>query len=39
MLPSGMATITVRIDIFFMGYNFEGASQTQNWVKERGKWS
>ncbi len=39
MLPSGdQATVKVRIDIFFGGYNFKGAPQTQNWVKERGEW-
>ena len=39
MLPSGdQATVKVRIDISFMGYNFKGAPQTQNWVKEKGEW-
>ena len=39
MLPSGdQATVKVRIDISFMGYDFKGAPQTQNWVKERGEW-
>ena len=38
-LPSGdQATVKVRIDISFMGYDFKGAPQTQNWVKERGEW-
>jgi hypothetical protein len=39
MLPSGdQATVKVRIDISYMGYNFKGAPQTENWVKERGEW-
>ena len=39
MLPSGdQAKVEVRIDISFMGYDFKGAPQTQNWVKERGEW-
>ena len=39
MLPSGdQATVKVRIDISFMGFDFKGAPQTQNWVKERGEW-
>lgn len=39
MLPSGdQATVKVRIAISFMGYNFNRAPQTQNWVKERGEW-
>jgi hypothetical protein len=37
--PSGdRATVKVKIDIWFMGYDFKGASQTQEWVKERGEW-
>lgn len=39
VLPSGdKATVKVRIEISFMGYDFKGAPQTQNWVKERGGW-
>ena len=39
VLPSGdQATVKVRIDISYMGYNFKGAPQTQNWVKEKGEW-
>jgi hypothetical protein len=39
MLPSGdQATVKVRIDISFMGYDFNRAPQTQNWTKERGEW-
>jgi len=39
MLPSGeQATAKVRIDISFRGYDFKGAPQTQNWVKEKGEW-
>ena len=39
MLPSGdQATVKVRIDISFMGYDFKRAPQTQNWVKEKGEW-
>jgi hypothetical protein len=39
MLPSGeQATVKVRTDISFMGYDFKGAPQTQNLVKERGEW-
>lgn len=39
MLPSGdQATVKVRIEISFMGYDFNRAPQTQNWVKERGEW-
>ncbi len=37
--PSGdRATVKVKIDISFMGYNFKGAPQTQEWVKEGGEW-
>jgi hypothetical protein len=37
--PSGdQATVKVRIDISFMGYDFKRAPQTQTWVKERGEW-
>ena len=36
MLPSGdKATVKVKIDISFMGYDFKGAPQKQDWVKER----
>jgi len=39
MLPSGdQATVKVRMDISYMGFNFKAVSQTQNWVKERGEW-
>jgi hypothetical protein len=39
MLPSGdQATVKVKTDISYMGYDFKGVSQTQNWVKERGEW-
>ena len=39
MLPSGdQATVKVMIHISFMGYNFKGAPQKQDWVKERGEW-
>jgi hypothetical protein len=39
VLPSGdQATVKVSIDISYMGYNFPGVSQTQNWVYERGEW-
>jgi hypothetical protein len=39
MLPSGdQATVKVKIDMSFMGYNFKGAPQTQNWIKETGTW-
>jgi len=39
ILPSGdQATVKVRIDISFMGYDFKGAPQTQSWVRERGEW-
>jgi hypothetical protein len=39
MLPTGdQATVKVRINISFMGYDFTRAPQTQNWVKERGEW-
>ena len=39
MLPSGeQATVKVRIDISFRGYDFKRAPQTQNWVKEKGGW-
>jgi hypothetical protein len=38
-LPSGeQATVKVRIDISFMGYDFKGAHQTQTWVRESGGW-
>ncbi len=39
MLPSGdQATVKVRMDISYMGFNFKAVSQTQHWVKERGEW-
>ena len=39
VLPSAdQATVKVRIDISFMGYDFKRAPQTQNWVKEKGEW-
>jgi hypothetical protein len=39
VLPSGdQATVKVRMHISFMGYDFERAPQTQNWVKEKGAW-
>jgi hypothetical protein len=39
MLPSGdQATVKVKIDISFMGYDFKGAPQKQDWVKENGGW-
>ena len=39
ILPSGdQATVKVRIEISFMGYDFKRAPQTQDWVKEKGDW-
>ncbi|MHB8909178.1 MAG: nuclear transport factor 2 family protein, partial [Syntrophales bacterium] len=39
VLPSGdEATVKVRMDIPYMGYNFQGVSQMQTWVKEKGQW-
>ena len=39
VLPSGdEATVKVRITLFFMGYEFPRAPQTQQWVKEKGAW-
>lgn len=39
VLPSGdQAEVKVKIDLSFIGYNFKGAPQTQNWVKEKGAW-
>jgi hypothetical protein len=39
VLPSGnQATVKVRIDVSYRGYNFEAMSQMQDWVKERGEW-
>jgi hypothetical protein len=39
MLPSGdQATVKVRMDVSYMGFNFKAVSQTQTWVKERGGW-
>ena len=36
--PGDQATVKVRMDIPYMGYNFKGVSQMQNWVKEKGEW-
>lgn len=39
VLPSGdQATVKVTYDIFFMGYGFKGAPETQTWIKENGTW-
>ena len=39
ILPSGdQATVKVRIDISFMGHDFNRAPQTQHWIKESGVW-
>lgn len=39
VLPSGdQAVVEVKLDLLFMGYNFKGAPQTQEWVKENGTW-
>jgi len=42
MLPSAdRATVKVRIDLLFMGFEFKGdkgGPQTQQWVKEKGAW-
>lgn len=39
ILPSGdQATVKVRIDISFMGYDFNRAPRTQHWIKESGVW-
>jgi hypothetical protein len=39
VLPAGdQATVKVRMDIPYMGYDFKGVSQMQNWVKEKGEW-
>ena len=39
VLPSGdQATVKVRVDIPYMGYEFKGISQKQSWVKEKGEW-
>ena len=39
MLPSGdQATVKVKLDVSYMGYTFQGVSQTQHWVYERGEW-
>ena len=39
VLPAGdQATVKVRMDIPYMGYEFKGVSQMQNWVKEKGEW-
>jgi hypothetical protein len=36
--PGDRATVKVTYDIFMMGFEFQGAAQTQNWVKENGGW-
>jgi hypothetical protein len=36
--PGDQATVKVRMDIPYMGYDFKGVSQMQNWVKEKGEW-
>jgi hypothetical protein len=36
--PGDQATVKVRVDISYMGYEFKGVSQKQNWVKEKGEW-
>lgn len=42
VLPSGdQATVRVRIDLLFMGYEFKGdkgGPERQEWVKEKGAW-
>jgi hypothetical protein len=39
MLPSGdQATVKVKIDISFMGYELKQAPHQQEWVKENGSW-
>lgn len=39
ILPAGdRATVKVKIDVRFMGYDFKGAPQTQEWVREEGEW-
>lgn len=39
LLPSAdQATVKVRIDLSFMGYEFKRAPQKQDWVKENGAW-
>jgi len=39
MFPSGdQATVKIRMDVSYMGFNFKAISQAQNWVKERGEW-
>ena len=37
--PSGdQATVKIKTDISFQGFNFKGASLIQHWVKEKGGW-
>jgi hypothetical protein len=37
--PSGdQATVKIKTDVSYKGYNFKGASQIQHWVKEKGGW-
>ena len=36
--PGDQATVKVRTDFSFMGYEFKRAPQMQNWVKEKGTW-
>ena len=37
--PSGdQATVKIKTDISFQGFNFKGASFIQHWVKEKGAW-
>ncbi len=39
ILPAGdRATVKVKIDVRFMSYDFKGAPQTQEWVREEGEW-
>ena len=39
VLPSGdQATVKIKTDISYKGYNFKGASHIQHWVKEGGEW-
>jgi hypothetical protein len=37
--PAGdQATVAVRIDLLFMGYDFKRAPKKQTWIKEKGNW-
>ena len=37
--PSGdQATVKIKTDISYQGFNFKGASSIQHWVKEKGGW-